>query len=60
MNIGNLQMSENDYETLKKLEDAFERRDLPYFKPFLENSRALPLLLRAHSVACSSRGGPSP
>ncbi|HUK51243.1 MAG TPA: HEAT repeat domain-containing protein [Terriglobales bacterium] len=48
--MGNLEMSENDYETLKKLENAFETKDLSYFKSFLENSRSLPLLLRVHSV----------
>jgi deoxyhypusine monooxygenase len=48
--MGNLEMSENDYETLKKLEEAFERKDLSYFKSFLQNSRSLPLLLRVHSV----------
>ena len=48
--MGNLQMSDNDYEALKKLEDAFERKDLSYFKSFLQTSRTLPLLLRVHSV----------
>jgi deoxyhypusine monooxygenase len=43
-------MRENDYEILTKLEEAFERRDLTYFKAFLEKSRGLPLLLRVHSV----------
>ena len=50
MSVGNLHMSENDYETLKKLEDAFERKDLHYFISFLENSEDLPLLLRVHFV----------
>lgn len=45
-----VRMRENDYETLAKLEDAFERRDLAYFKSFLQNSKGLPLLLRVHSV----------
>ena len=48
--MGNLEMSENDYESLKKLEDAFERKDLSYFRSLLENSQSLPLLLRVHSV----------
>jgi len=48
--LGNLKVSENDYETLKKLEGAFERKDLPYFKSFLHTSRNFPLLLRVHSV----------
>jgi len=43
-------MHENDYELLAKLEEAFERKDLKYFKSFLEKSRGLPLLLRVHSV----------
>jgi deoxyhypusine monooxygenase len=48
--MGNLQMSEEDYEVLKELEVAFERKDLSYFKSFLPTSRNLPLLLRVHSV----------
>jgi HEAT repeat protein len=43
-------MGENDYEVLKKLEDAIERKDLAYFKSFLQTSQGLPLLLRVHSV----------
>ncbi len=45
-----LPMQENDYETLAKLEEAFERKDLTYFKSFLKRSKGLPLLLRVHSV----------
>ncbi|HUK28332.1 MAG TPA: HEAT repeat domain-containing protein [Candidatus Acidoferrales bacterium] len=48
--LGNLKMTENDYGALKRLEDAFERKDLPYFKSFLQTSGNLPLLLRVHSV----------
>lgn len=43
-------MQENDYETLTKLEEAFERKDLAYFKLFLQKSKGMPLLLRVHSV----------
>lgn len=43
-------MGENDYVKLKQLEDAFERKDLEFFKAFLGNSKELPLLLRVHSV----------
>lgn len=43
-------MKEGDYETLAKLEEAFERKDLNFFKSFLETSKDLPLLLRVHSV----------
>ena len=43
-------MEDNDYEKLKQLEDAFERKDLDFFKTFLDNSKDLPLLLRVHSV----------
>ena len=43
-------MEERDYEKLKQLEDAFERKDISFFKGFLENSKELPLLLRVHSV----------
>jgi len=43
-------MENNDYEKLKQLEDAFERKGLAFFKAFLDNSKALPLLLRVHSV----------
>ncbi len=45
-----LRMQENDYEALAKLEEAFERKDLTYFKSFLQKSKGLPLLLRVHSV----------
>ncbi len=45
-----LRMQGNDYETLAKLEEAFERKDLTYFKSFLQKSKGLPLLLRVHSV----------
>ena len=45
-----LRMGENDYERLKQLEDAFEKKDLAFFKTFLDNSKELPLLLRVHSV----------
>ena len=43
-------MRESDYETLVRLEEAFDRKDLPFFKSFLENTQGLPLLLRVHSV----------
>ena len=43
-------MEETDYEKLEQLEDAFENKDLAFFKKFLENSKELPLLLRVHSV----------
>jgi deoxyhypusine monooxygenase len=43
-------MQSGDYEKLKQLEDAFERKDLSFFKKFLEESPELPLLLRVHSV----------
>lgn len=45
-----LRMEERDYEQLKQLEDAFERKDLSFFRRFLENSKQYPLLLRVHSV----------
>ena len=43
-------MEKDDYEVLWKLEEAFERKDLQFFKTFLERSRDYPLLLRVHSV----------
>lgn len=43
-------MRDDDYKTLAKLEEAFERKDLSFFKSFLQNSKGLPLLLRVHSV----------
>ena len=45
-----LRMENNDYKKLKQLEDAFERKDLTFFKTILDNSKELPLLLRVHSV----------
>ncbi|MGD0689593.1 MAG: HEAT repeat domain-containing protein [Candidatus Bathyarchaeia archaeon] len=45
-----MRMRDDDYKTLAKLEEAFERKDLSYFKSFLQNSKGLPLLLRVHSV----------
>jgi hypothetical protein len=49
-NLGELRMNEADYAKLAELEDAFERKDLEYFKTFLGKSSGLPLLLRVHSV----------
>ena len=49
-NLGELRMDEADYAKLAELEDAFERKDLEYFKTFLGKSSGLPLLLRVHSV----------
>ena len=43
-------MEKDDYGLLQKLEEAFERKDLQFFKTFLEGSRDYPLLLRVHSV----------
>ena len=43
-------MGINDYVKLKQLEDAFEKKDLEFFKTFLESAKDLPLLLRVHSV----------
>jgi len=43
-------MEEHDYEALSQLEQAFERKDLTFFKDFLGKSRNFPLLLRVHSV----------
>ncbi len=48
--MGELEMRENDYELLSIMEEAFERKDLDYFKSFLNKSKGLPLLLRVHSV----------
>ena len=45
-----LRMRDEDYDTLARLEDAFEKKDLGYFVSFLNNSEALPLLLRVHAV----------
>jgi deoxyhypusine monooxygenase len=43
-------MENDDYGILEELEDAFERKDLKFFKTFLERSKDYPLLLRVHSV----------
>jgi deoxyhypusine monooxygenase len=43
-------MQEDDYEKLRQLEEAFERKDLSFFKSFLAQGKNLPLLLRVHSV----------
>ena len=48
--LKHLRMEEGDYEKLKQLEEAFERKDLAFFKAFLSDSRDFPLLLRVHSV----------
>ncbi len=45
-----VRMQESDYPMLEKLEDAFEKKDLAYFKKFLEQSKLMPLLLRVHAV----------
>jgi deoxyhypusine monooxygenase len=50
MKLNRLRMEDNDYEKLKQLEEAFERKDLAFFKTFLDNSHDFPLLLRVHSV----------
>ncbi len=43
-------MRDEDYRTLEMLEEAFERKDIPCFIRFLDQSRDLPLLLRVHAV----------
>jgi deoxyhypusine monooxygenase len=43
-------MEDRDYDKLRELEEAFETKDLPFFKTFLERSKDFPLLLRVHSV----------
>ena len=50
LEMDEMRMRDDDYKTLAKLEEAFERKDLSYFKSFLQNSKGLPLLLRVHSV----------
>jgi deoxyhypusine monooxygenase len=45
-----LRMNESDYGKLKQLEEAFEKKDLAFFKAFLDGSKEFPLLLRVHSV----------
>ena len=48
--MGELRLSENDYATLTRLEEAYERKDLSYFKTLLSSSKCFPLLLRVHAV----------
>lgn len=48
--MGELRMSESDYATLAKLEEAYEKKDLSHFESLLASSRGLPLLLRVHAV----------
>jgi len=50
MSLKRLRMKDDDYEKLNQLEEAFERKDLAFFKTFLDNSQDFPLLLRVHSV----------
>ena len=50
VSLKHLRMEDSDYKALSELEDAFERKDLSFFKTFLEGSKELPLLLRVHSV----------
>ena len=50
MSLKHLRMKDDDYEKLNQLEEAFERKDLAFFKTFLDNSPDFPLLLRVHSV----------
>jgi len=50
MIMGRLSMGKGDYEVLEELERAFERKDLQFFKTFLDKSKDYPLLLRVHSV----------
>ena len=48
--MGESRMSENDYVKLAELEEAFEKKDLEYFKALMGKSKGLPFLLRVHSV----------
>ena len=50
MILNHLSMENDDYDILAKLEEAFERKDLQFFKTFFERSKDYPLLLRVHSV----------
>lgn len=50
MTLKHLSMETADYDILANLEEAFERKDLQFFKTFLERSAKYPLLLRVHSV----------
>ena len=50
MSLNQLNMEKDDYDILAELEQAFERKDLQFFKTFLERSKRYPLLLRVHSV----------
>jgi deoxyhypusine monooxygenase len=43
-------MEDGDYEKLRQLEEAFEKKDLAFFKAFLKETKQFPLLLRVHSV----------
>ena len=50
MILNHVSMEKDDYDVLGELEEAFERKDLRFFKTFLERSKDYPLLLRVHSV----------
>ena len=50
LDVNRLRMEEADFEALDELEKAFERKDLMFFKAFLERSKDYPLLLRVHAV----------
>jgi len=43
-------MTENDYQTLAILEQAFQEKNLSHFTALLASSKNLPLLLRVHAV----------
>jgi deoxyhypusine monooxygenase len=43
-------MREDDYATLRELEEAFERRDLSQFISLLDGLEKRPLLIRVHAV----------
>jgi HEAT repeat protein len=48
--LGEMRMKETHYAILAELEEAFQRKDLEYFKALLGRSKGLPLLLRVYSV----------
>ena len=48
--MSRLRMEERDYDKLGQLEEAFERKDLGFFRAFMKEAKEYPLLLRVHSV----------
>jgi hypothetical protein len=54
MQMDEMRMRDDDYKTLAKLEEAFEKKDLSFFKSFLETSKGSLSYYVFTQFACSS------